>query len=42
VDRSILGVTLAHGATNITLFLVMPPLARLGSNEAISVAVWVR
>lgn len=38
---SILGVTLAHGATNITLFLVMPHLARLGSNEAISVAVWV-
>ncbi len=38
---SILGVTLAHGATNITLFLAMPHLVRLGSNEAIGVAIWV-
>jgi membrane protease YdiL (CAAX protease family) len=38
---SILGVTLAHGITNITLFLIMPHLAEHGTTQERTIATWV-
>ncbi len=38
---SILGVSLAHGATNVTLFLIMPYLARYPTGAVAAIAPWV-
>jgi membrane protease YdiL (CAAX protease family) len=38
---SIVGVTLAHGTTNITLFLIMPHLVASQSGPSISEATWM-
>jgi len=37
---SLLGVTLAHGVTNITLFLVMPNLAKQGLFDLYNMVIW--
>ena len=38
---SILGVTLAHGVTNVTLFMIMPYLAAHPAGSAAALAPWV-
>jgi high-affinity Fe2+/Pb2+ permease len=39
--RSLLGVTLAHGLTNTTLFVIMPYLTQQAPPEVAAAAPWV-